>query len=454
MNLCLQIRKKTIYFNLEKYLLTSFMRKFINFTNRSMFDRIWCNLENTELQKKRPQVLCTISGGQDSIVNFFIIFSLLLFQKQKTVKKKFFFEKKTTDIKILYCHHFWQIKNFFVTFLIFRISFLFQIPFFLVLPENRSLNENRSRGWRKKNFYRICRLERITNLVTGHTETDTVEKNLNNLFRGTSTKGLREFKILIPRNSQNMFFSFLILRTGYSYTLSHFFNQSTFFFYYKNKINCTRIKNILRSANNFFFFQIEKKNSIKLLYDSTSFVYENNQVRRKKSELNLYLHSVSFCFYSQTLKQKVNFNKPLQSIRRSTISELVTFFKLPLLIDLTNYSSNFSRNKFRYEIIPFMRSRSHKKVESLLGNFFQTASLDHEEIDRQLIEIFFLYKILPLLYFQNLESVQNTYLPGTLERSFLQKTMVDYKNIELIFSQLTGIQAQVGQKNKNSFVQT
>lgn len=415
------------------------MRKFLNFTNRNMFQRSWCNLHTNELQKKPAQILCTISGGQDSIVNFFLIFSLLYFQK---LKQKLFFEKKNTDMKIMYCHHFWQIKNFFLTFLIFRISFLFQIPFFLVLPEKSFLNENRSRGWRKKLFYRVCRLEKITALFTGHTETDHVEKNLNNLFRGTGAKGLSDSNSLSQKKTQNIYFSFLIFKIGYSCTLCHFFKQFTFCFYYKNKIEYDRIPNFFRMANNFSFFHVEKKKSTKLLYDSTSFVYKKNQVRMKQSYFILYLQSVSFCFYSQTLKQKINFNKPLQSIRRSTITEFITFFKLPLLVDLTNYSSIFSRNKARHEIIPFIRSRYHKKVDNLLGNFFQTVGLSQEEIARQTLEIFFLYKILPSVYFHNRQALRNTYLPVTLERSFLQKTIVDYKNIELIFSQLSRIQVQ------------
>lgn len=424
------------------------MRKFLNFTNKKMFDKIWCNSANNELQKKPPQFLCTISGGQDSIVNFFIIFSLLYFQQQKTLKQKFFLEKKIHDIKILYCQHFWQIKNFFLTFLIFQISFLFQIPFFLVLPEKRVLNENRSRGWRKKIFYRVCQLERITSLVTGHTETDTVEKNLNNLFRGTSAKGVTDLNILSQKKTQNIFFSSLILNASSSYKIVCFFNEFTFFVYYKNNKECVRIPNFLRTSNNFSFFLVEKKISTILRYDNIPFRYKNMRLGKKKPDFNKYLQSGSFCFYSKTLNQKVKLTKPLQSIRRSTISELVIFFKLPVLIDLTNYSSTFSRNKIRHEIIPFMRSRSHKKVENLIGNFFQTVGLDHEEIDTQMLEIFFLYKLLPLIYFQNLHSLRNSSLPVNLERSFLQKTLVDYKNIELIFSQLSGIQAQVGRKNK------
>lgn len=417
------------------------MRKFINFTNRSMFDRIWCNLANNELQKQPPQLLCTISGGQDSIVNLFTLFNLLYFQKQEILKQKFFFEQKNTEIKILYCHHFWQIKNFFLTFLIFRISFLFELPFFIVLPEKSLFNENRSRGWRKKTFYRVCRLEKITSLFSGHTQTDTVEKNFNNLFRGTSAKGLTEINILNQKKNQNIFFSFLIIKSSYSLKTFQFFKQFSFFFYYKNTTKTIGIANFFKRSNNFSFFQLEKKNSTKLLYDEITFIYKNNRISKKKSDFHL--DSFSFCFYSTTVDQKINLNKPLQSIRRSTISELITFFKLPLFVDLTNYSSNFSRNKIRHEVIPFIRSRYHKKVENLLGNFFQTVGLDHEENERQLIEIFFLYKLLPVIYFQNLQSVGNSWLPISLQRLFLQKTMGDYKNIDLIFSQLSGIQTQV-----------
>lgn len=408
-----------------------------------MFDRIWCNYENNQFAKKPSRILCTISGGQDSIVNFFLIFSLLYFQQQKRLRKKIFVEKKINQIKVLYCNHFWQIKNFFLTFFIFRVSFFFQIPFFVVLAEHSFLNENRSRGWRKKTFYRVCQLERITALVTGHTETDTVEKNFNNLFRGTSAKGLTDFDILCYQKNHNIFFSNLLVNSSSRFKLFNFSKQSAFFFYNKKSNKGPRITNSLTLLTTFSFFQIEKKALKKVFYDNKTFGYTNNRIGNKNSLFSSDLKSISFCFYSKTINQKVNFNKPLQTICRSTISELVTFFKLPLLIDFTNYSSNFSRNKIRHEIFPFVKSRYHKKVENLVGNFFQTIGIDHEEIDRQTVEIFFLYKILPLIYFQNLQLSRNSYLPVTLERSFLQKMLVDYKNVDLIFSQLLSIQNQV-----------
>lgn len=406
------------------------MKKFINFTNRKMFDRIWSDVSVSELQKKSPQFLCTISGGQDSIVNFFIVLSLLYFQKQK-------------KLKILYCQHFWQIKNFFLAFFVFRISFVFQIPFFLVLSENSFLNENRSRGWRKKNFYRICQLEKISNFFTGHTETDNFEKNLNNIFRGTSTKGVTDLNILNYQKSQSILFSLLIFKCWHCGKFFPFSRQIYLFFYYKNNSQITPIPVFFTRSNSFSFFELKKREYRDFIFDSKIFPYKNTRIRKKKSEFNLYYQSVSFCFYSKTLNQKINFQKPLQRIRRSTISEFITFFKLPLLVDLTNYSSKFSRNKIRYEIIPFIRSRYHKKVESLMQNFFQTVGIENKDIERQTIEFFFLYKILPLNYFQKSNLSGNTFFRVILERSFLQKIIRDYQNQDLMFSQLSEIQAQI-----------
>lgn len=81
--------------------------------------------------------LCTLSGGQDSILTFF----LLLHSQPKSF------------LYILYCHHFWQLKNFFSARLIFRLSYLVNVSYILILPEKNVYNENESRNWRKKKIF-------------------------------------------------------------------------------------------------------------------------------------------------------------------------------------------------------------------------------------------------------------------------------------------------------------
>ena len=72
--------------------------------------------------------------------------------------------------------------TFFASKLLFEINYVLQIPYTISLPEKIVLTENESRQWRKKNYYRISELENTTILITGHTETDNLEKNFNLSF--------------------------------------------------------------------------------------------------------------------------------------------------------------------------------------------------------------------------------------------------------------------------------
>ena len=148
-------------------------------------------IENfSTLVKNQKRLLCTLSGGQDSILNFF----LLLHSSKKDY------------LQIVYFHHFWQIKNFFSTRFIFQISSLMKVPYTLILPKTFFLTENESRTWRKKNFCRISQREHFLTSLTGHTETDTLEKHLHNVLRGTSPAGLSDFNFLKSKNKVVFFF--------------------------------------------------------------------------------------------------------------------------------------------------------------------------------------------------------------------------------------------------------
>lgn len=142
-------------------------------------------LENfSTIVKNQMSFLCTLSGGQDSILTFFLLLH----------------NYKKDDLQIVYCHHFWQIKNFFSTRFVFQLSCLMKVPYTLILPQTFFLTENESRTWRKKNFCRVSQREHFLTSLTGHTETDILEKYLHNLFRGMSPAGLSDFTFLKSKN--------------------------------------------------------------------------------------------------------------------------------------------------------------------------------------------------------------------------------------------------------------
>lgn len=165
---------------------------------KQFLDETYCFRVNQKLLLKK-RLLCSLSGGQDSSVVFF---SLL--------------HTKTTNqyLNIIYCHHFWQAQNFQAAVGIFKLSFALKIPYTLILPNMSLFNENRSRDWRKKTLFRVSTIEHPSILVTGQTETDRLETNFNNLFRGTSSKGFRKSSSQTFQTPIILFFSpfvFIIL---------------------------------------------------------------------------------------------------------------------------------------------------------------------------------------------------------------------------------------------------
>lgn len=159
----------------------------------------------------KKRIVYSFSGGQDSTIVFFVLFHFH--------RKKF---SQTSNL--LYCHHFWQIQNFQASKGIFHFSFNVKVPYTIIMSNLSLSNENRSRNWRKKNLFRFCTLQNSSIIITGHTQTDKVETNFNNLVRGTSSKGLSSTNFLQEhgetifqrtQNSRSSGFSLLIFSTSF-----------------------------------------------------------------------------------------------------------------------------------------------------------------------------------------------------------------------------------------------
>jgi len=116
------------------------------------------------------KLLISMSGGQDSITCFY----LLLHSKEKNF------------LELLYLHHLWQPKSFFMSELIFNLTFIFKKPYTVIIPNGKLLTENQARNWRKFKLYRISRFLNISLVNQGQTLSDNLEKNFQKLIRGSS----------------------------------------------------------------------------------------------------------------------------------------------------------------------------------------------------------------------------------------------------------------------------
>lgn len=546
-------------------------------------------LQTRELLKKPTNLLCTISGGQDSILTFFLLLHIY----------------KKDYLQLLYCQHLWQIKNFFSARFIFQVSYLIQVPYTLILPQNLVLTENESRNWRKKNFSRFSQIEHIPTSFTGHTETDTLEQNLNNLLRGTSPAGLSSSRFLNFQNKVSLFFSSINLNTCFfcKLTKKTKFSPDSVFHKQKNKkrkktffktnrlntktslvltkrikrtLNLSQIKKFslvhsrpknfgiskffngdLESQNHRFwdnkiFGEVPEKqfrNSFEIVYEGPPGLRQKREnslffggsdkkkVFEKKKQKNLkfskslktfnqsvffsfnfkrldqqnsrksqnllvakssrnktllspletnfnffyptkYLlkrqtknlfkqkESYSFCFSNQYFNMRRALIKPLEKKTRFTVSKLVNLYNLPTFIDITNFSSAFSRNNIRHQLIPFIRCLVHRNVEFLLMNFFKILDQEHQDREKEVYELYFLSKLLKLKFRQkrtNLKPMPKKFFWHRLKLdsillkqkstkklmnnisenqagSFIQKLFFEYKNLNLISLQIIKLQ--------------
>lgn len=455
------------------------MKKFLNLTTIDLLKQTvlfpkthFCGsgaLNQLDLKAKKNQFLSTISSGQDSTVSFFLLIHI---------------EKKDC-LQLLYCNHFWQIKNFFSTRLLFQISYVLKVSYNFILPETIFLTENESRNWRKKNFSRFSQLENIPLLLTGHTQTDTVEKNLTNLLRGTSPAGFSKSQILNYKKTVGVFFSTknndisFFINDEKKTKLSNSKNQKIYWIYLKTK-KLTRTNKSYFNRKKFQFSKRLKqkcsnsgaKNTVfcsrkKLLNTKISSKRETSHKIAKfgiaipsfnffactiffsKKNPSKFLSfskqnlSYSFCVSSEVFKLKISVRKPLENIRRESISTLIKVYKFPLVSDLTNFSSAFSRNKIRHQLIPFSRFLVQSNIEYLLTNFFNLLNDQNKSNEKKFQKLVFVYK---LLVFQSLKKKRKfsnyskttgmNQVSNKTTRSLIQKLFFEYKNINLKFSHI------------------
>lgn len=457
----------------------------------------FCNINdmNSQFSTKKQFILCSVSGGQDSNLNFFV----LLYLKQENF------------LKIIYCHHFWQRQNFAGCLLTFQFSFVFDVPYFLIFPNSFLLTENSSRGWRKKNFCRISSLEKTSLFGTGHTQTDVLEKNLHNISRGVSSSSLNNQTFLNCKKTSIYYFSPVILNFKDYFDrfwknkenilfLQNFFNHSSsknfiflpqtiskteflrplwyqnclFFFPSKNWSQEVLNKKNLQIRKTFQFFKTKKNRKTSLFFNSrrvqrTFTKIEKNdygsfhlvQTLFVKQEMSFFkkckcnfgkqkkTQSFSFCFYSKYFQSTVNFIQPLQPTHRATVSKLMNFYDFPVLTDLTNFSYQFSRNKIRHQVIPFIKNRFHRKIDSLLTTFFNTVENDNFENQKQVANLTFLCKFFEVLLLNNLMTDFLFFIfmfeksKPKLYSSILHQTLSDYLEIQITFSQTRKIKNQL-----------
>nr|YP_009367593.1 hypothetical chloroplast RF62 [Pseudocharacium americanum]YP_009367682.1 tRNA(Ile)-lysidine synthetase [Ignatius tetrasporus]ARK14623.1 hypothetical chloroplast RF62 [Pseudocharacium americanum]ARK14712.1 tRNA(Ile)-lysidine synthetase [Ignatius tetrasporus] len=132
-------------------------------------------ISKKHLLKTNQKILLAFSGGQDSIVLFFIIIQL---------KKQW-----NWTVNLIWCNHLWQKDSLYLMFHILKVNLIFYTKTFCFINIRSIFSENKARKWRYQIFIRAAYYYNLTTILTGHTLTDKIETLIFNLTRGCGIDG-------------------------------------------------------------------------------------------------------------------------------------------------------------------------------------------------------------------------------------------------------------------------
>jgi tRNA(Ile)-lysidine synthase TilS/MesJ len=325
-------------------------------------------------------ILCGISNGQDSVLLFLILLHL---------KKLFSFQ-----IKLIYCHHFWNSENFIGFWQILKIGFLLKIPFIIIFSETSLVNENQARVWRKHSIDRVAFIEKADHLILGHTLTDKIETGFWHLIRGTSINGLTSLKLKTTRTRNPLCRQFPIdfqtrkkIRVDEQNTKKRAqksqFLKSKPVFNFLILTNKQKRKNLCQKSVDNNLCLVKDLNNEKI-FVKYFFNFCSQDIKQN------YFHSLKqdsfsiFLKFKKTQRCLLILKRPLLNYHRTHILKVVENFRFPLVNDKTNKRFNFARNKIRYKILPLIRIYFCRDFDFVIKNFFELSQSDQDYFETNL----------------------------------------------------------------------
>ena len=392
---------------------------------------------------EKNNILCAVSGGQDSIL---LLILLLHFEK-----------KYNFNLQILYCQHFWQRTNFAALWLIWKLAFLFKTPIYVILTEKSLITENRAREWRQENYQRITSFSNCNQLSIGHTASDRIETAFWHLIRGSSLKGITSIeweKKMQTCSLSNFFPSYnflncnpnILIPTKKAKKLFPYIELSPNKFLRKNSWSLLKKKPKspqLPSNLSKYSRKWAVKDSVPVMWieinkfsvaKKQSFFTPSTVLSTKLSDF--YNNSFLFTFQEKLEKKII---RPLLGLHRSDITKFIDSSQLPILNDSSNQIIKLQRNKIRYQLLPTIRYSFNPKVDYLLNQFLEISTDEfsfRKKVSRSIFDIHSLKKISPI-YVQR--------LPISLQRDLIlsiflktQGIVLNYSQIEIIRFRLRG----------------
>lgn len=372
------------------------MKKIISEINKSHF------LEKNILLVNNS-CICGISGGQDSVLLFIILFHL---------KKQW-----NLNIKVLHFNHFWQKKNFFQSEQVWKLSFIFKTSIYIIPAENYLKNEKKARNWRKKGLKRINSIEKTKKILLGHTASDRIETSFWHLIRGTSSKGLTSLKIKTILVVQNQFFNFPLFsifnkKILYLYSESHLYRK--FLLFKRNELK--NKKSQYKKTNN-------KKSKLNFLLKNNIYsnrIYSSFSLRSSKKKTKTY----SFLLFTINTSNTCIY-RPLLRFHRNDIKIFLKKYRIPLISDQSNKSFRWSRNRIRQQLFPIIRFFFNPNSEYLFENFLEITLQENNYIELVITKFLEYW----LIHGQKLK-IEYHLLPQSIQKRILYTLFDCYTNLQ------------------------
>jgi tRNA(Ile)-lysidine synthase TilS/MesJ len=351
-------------------------------------------------------LICGISGGQDSFLLVLILYHL----------KNLY----NLEFNLIYCNHFWHIKNFYIVLQLLKISYLINSPININVPTNQLNSEEDAHLWRKKIFSQTLHYCQANRLLLGHTLNDQIETALWHFLRGTSPKGLLALK------STSCFRVYHVSNSVINLTPRQEKNSRPKILL-KNTI-CKKAKKSIFWPKQIILNPEDLNINFKIGQDDFLNKSRSSLLNTKKNKYYLY--------DSKKINQQVQqIRRPLLNLSRSAITKIIKNQKLPIINDNTNQSKKLMRNKIRLILLPLFHYYIHIISENQIKKYINISEKEQKYLDQLNKNLMSYYCNYP----EFIKSLRS--LPIGIQRLCIRKLLEKYtlkqlklKHIELIES--------------------
>lgn len=385
---------------------------------KQIISQISFNVHEKNILSPTSNILCTISGGQDSILLLFILVHL----------------KKTLDVnlELIYCHHFWQKLNFYSAQQLFNIGYFLNMPLYISIAHSNLISEEKARLWRRKNFFRVVNFSQSKILVTGHNATDKIETGIWHLLRGTSPNGI----ISLKQNSsliENSFFvsSFQNKKNSFKISTKKFLKKKSWtrivrIYVYSEYETSQGVLHTKREAPR-ITLQAKSQATETILYtkqEVTQVPFDFKILNKANSDFTNKKKSFFYCCFFKK-SNTIEIIRPLLSYYREDIGQIVKENKLPVLIDTTNGSLKLARNKIRLLILPLFQYYLKKNCNNQIVQYLDLTNEEQKFLSELLLKTIKSYCQQPALIqslFQLPQAIQYKIIHYLLNQYIMKQT--------------------------------